>query len=109
MRIPLLRSGGDETPVAWWELCCAPLVVPIFFIALAGIAIVSLPIALLYPERTMTSLDFGTPDEQKQVAEWRRKVTETTPFYQRVIGAFFALVVLPFVIVKDALSFSWRK
>jgi hypothetical protein len=44
MRIPLVRSGCDETPFAWWEWLFAPIVMPLFFIFLLVMAVASIPI-----------------------------------------------------------------
>jgi hypothetical protein len=46
MRIPLVRSGGDDTPTAWWEWLFAPVMMPLFLVGLlllAGLSIVALP------------------------------------------------------------------
>jgi hypothetical protein len=48
MRIPLVRSGGDETPIAWWEWLFAPIMMPLFFIFLLVMAIVSVPVEFVY-------------------------------------------------------------
>lgn len=48
MRIPLVRSGSDETPIAWWEWLFAPILMPLFFIFLLVMAIVSVPVEFVY-------------------------------------------------------------
>lgn len=50
MRIPFLRSGGDDTPISAWEWLFAPIMMPLFFVALlalAGLSILALPFLLL--------------------------------------------------------------
>jgi hypothetical protein len=34
MRMPLVRRGDDETPIAWWEWLFAPLLMPLFMVYL---------------------------------------------------------------------------
>jgi hypothetical protein len=51
MRMPLVRSGGDETPIAWWEWLFAPLLMPLFFVALLVLAVVSIPVEFVYRVR----------------------------------------------------------
>ena len=41
MRIPLMRSGGDDTPYAWWEWLFAPIMWPLFTIGIIGLALLS--------------------------------------------------------------------
>jgi hypothetical protein len=48
MRIPLVRSGGDDTPIAWWEWLFAPVLMPVFFLFLLVAAVVSVPLEFLY-------------------------------------------------------------
>jgi hypothetical protein len=48
MRIPLFRSGGDETPYAWWEWLFAPIMMPLFFIVLFVLAVASIPVEFVY-------------------------------------------------------------
>lgn len=48
MRIPLTRAGGDETPIAWWEWLFAPIMMPLFFVFLLVMAVVSIPVELVY-------------------------------------------------------------
>src|SRR4051794_21512681 len=50
MRIPLVRSGRDDTPIAWWEWLFAPVMMPLFIVALlvlAGLSVLALPFLLL--------------------------------------------------------------
>jgi hypothetical protein len=42
MRIPLVRSGDDHTPPAWWEWLFAPVIWPVFWVALVGLAVLSI-------------------------------------------------------------------
>ncbi|MGA2498163.1 MAG: hypothetical protein ABSH20_10500 [Tepidisphaeraceae bacterium] len=44
MRIPLTRSAGDETPIAWWEYLFAPIIMPLFLLFLLFAAVVSIPL-----------------------------------------------------------------
>jgi hypothetical protein len=48
MRIPLVRSGGDEAPITWWEWLFAPIMMPLFFIFLLVMAVVSVPVEFVY-------------------------------------------------------------
>jgi hypothetical protein len=44
MRLPLVRSGDDETPIAWWEWLSAPIMMPLFVLVLLIMAVVSIPV-----------------------------------------------------------------
>lgn len=48
MWIPLVRSRGDESPIAWWEWLFAPIIMPMFFIFLSVMAVVSVPVEFVY-------------------------------------------------------------
>lgn len=47
MRLPLVRSGDDDSPTAWWEWLFAPVMVPAFFLFLFAMAVVSIPGSLV--------------------------------------------------------------
>lgn len=47
MPIPLIRSGNDETPLAWWEWLFAPVVMPLIFVTLLILAVVALPVGFV--------------------------------------------------------------
>ena len=51
MRIPLIRSGGDETLIAWWEWLFAPIMMPLFFSILLVMAAASVPVMFVYRRR----------------------------------------------------------
>lgn len=51
MRIPLVRFGGDESPIARWEWLFAPIMLPLFFIFLLILAIVTIPVEFVYRRR----------------------------------------------------------
>ncbi|MGL6072993.1 MAG: hypothetical protein ACRC8S_02405 [Fimbriiglobus sp.] len=46
--MPLVRSGGDESPIAWWEWLFAPIMMPLFIIFLLVMAVVSVPLEFVY-------------------------------------------------------------
>jgi hypothetical protein len=39
-----MRFGADDRPLAWWECFFAPLMVPLFFVALLVLAVASVPV-----------------------------------------------------------------
>lgn len=49
MRIPLIRSGGDNTPYAWWEWLFAPVMCPLFTIGIIGLGLLSGFVILTIP------------------------------------------------------------
>jgi hypothetical protein len=51
MRIPLVRLDGDESPISWWEELFAPIMLPLFFIFLLILAIVTIPVEFVYRRR----------------------------------------------------------
>ena len=68
MRIPLVRSGGDNTPIAWWEHLFTPAIVLFLF----GLAVWSIPYFWLFPERHATEWDFDeTPEHERSLRRWR--------------------------------------
>lgn len=48
MRIPLIRSGGDESPYQWWEWLFYPIMMPLIFIFLLVMAIFSVPYEFVF-------------------------------------------------------------
>ncbi|HKB41650.1 MAG TPA: hypothetical protein VKD72_34820 [Gemmataceae bacterium] len=46
MRFPLVRSGDNDSPIAWWEWLFAPLLMPLFLVLLLLMVVVSVPIEL---------------------------------------------------------------
>ena len=48
MRMPLVRRGDDDTPIAWWEWLFVPLLTPLFFVLLLVAAVVSIPVEFVY-------------------------------------------------------------
>jgi hypothetical protein len=54
MRIPLVRDGGDETPFAWWEWLLLPIIMPLLFVFLWVMGVLSVPVGFvsrLYQQR----------------------------------------------------------
>lgn len=82
MRIPLIRSGRDNTPIAWWEWLFAPLVWTILLTLLFVLAGLSIPYFMLYPERHAHELDFGTPRQQETMRRYRRFAAQVS-FWRR--------------------------
>jgi hypothetical protein len=112
MRFPLYRSGNDDTPVAWWEILCAPVVVPILLLGFAAIAVLSIPATLLYPERkVIQSIDEDTAEGRELLAQLNRQESQT-PFWRRLAAAPLILVVVvvtvPVLTVYDML-FGWGR
>jgi len=72
MRIPLHRSGGDRTPIAWWEYIFTPFAF-IGFIVFGIIgAFFFIPYYWLYPERHAQQIDLdGSSDERDQLEAFR--------------------------------------
>jgi hypothetical protein len=112
MRFPLVRSGNDGTPVTWWEICSAPVVVPILLAGLTAVAILSLPIALLYPERKLAAtFDESTPEGRELIAKFNRREART-PFWKRLAAAplvlIVAVVAIPVLTLYDLVCGPWR-
>src|SRR4051794_13118809 len=82
MRIPLVRSGGDETPIAWWEWLFTPVVVMLVFVVGGALAIVSIPYFWLYPDRHMHQWN-GDPAHTRSLENWRSSYARLT-FFGRV-------------------------
>ncbi len=82
MRIPLIRSGHDTTPIAWWGWFFAPLVWTILITLLFVLAGVSIPYFMLYPERHAHELDFGT-ERQREVMRRYRRFTARVSLWRR--------------------------
>ncbi len=72
MRIPLYRSGGDRTPIVWWEYLFTPFVLIVFIVfAIIG-AFFFIPYYWLYPERHAQQIDLdGTSDERHKLEAFR--------------------------------------
>jgi hypothetical protein len=83
MRVPLIRSRGDESPIEWWEWLFAPLLYAVLLLAVPPLVVVSLGAAFLYPDQHLSELDFGTPREQA-LAERYRRFTRRVPVWRRV-------------------------
>jgi hypothetical protein len=68
MRIPLVRSGGDNTPIASWEY----LFLPAIMLFLFGLAVWSIPYFWLYPERHAHVWDFDENQaHERSLKRWR--------------------------------------
>jgi hypothetical protein len=48
MRLPLVRSGDDDRPIAWWEWPFVPVVALLLVLVLLILMVVSIPGGLLY-------------------------------------------------------------
>ncbi|MBN9521451.1 hypothetical protein J0H58_23510 [bacterium] len=48
MRVPLVRFGNDEWPFAWWELLFIPVMLPLIFVSLLVLAVLSVPAEFVY-------------------------------------------------------------
>jgi hypothetical protein len=48
MRMPLVRRGDDNTPIAWWEWLFAPILMPLFLVWMVLLAVLSFPVGLVY-------------------------------------------------------------
>jgi hypothetical protein len=44
----LIRFGDDETPIAWWEWLFAPIMMPLIFLFMLVMAVVSVPVEFVY-------------------------------------------------------------
>ena len=82
MRVPLMRFGGADSPIAWWEWLFAPLVgaitIPRLFVA-AGL---SIPYFMVYPDHHAHKWDFGTEEQQKVMRRYRRFASRVS-FWRR--------------------------
>ena len=66
MRIPLQRSWGNETPIAWWELLFTPVVLAYLCLTL----LLRIPYLVVYPERQAFDLDFGSEPQRKLIDQY---------------------------------------
>lgn len=79
MRIPLVRSGGDDTPIAWWEWLFSPLMIMFVFFVGGVLALISIPYFALYPERHAHEWDFDdNATHQRLLARWRARYARLT-------------------------------
>ena len=81
MRIPLIRSESDRTPLSWWEWLFLPAyAVWVLVIMAAGLAfeLAVLPYVLLYPERRAYDLDFGTERQRELMFRFRRRAARVS-------------------------------
>ena len=82
LRVPLIRFGGDDSPIAWWEWLFAPLVwvitIPLLFLA----GVLSIPYSVVYPDHHAHEYDFGTERQQAVVRRYRR-LTSRVSFWRR--------------------------
>ena len=60
MRLPLVRSGTDGPPIAWWEWLFAPLMMLLTLLLLPFLMCVGVVYFTLYPERHVHVYDVGT-------------------------------------------------
>jgi hypothetical protein len=70
--IPLIRFGGDHSPIAWWEWLFAPLVWAITIPLLLVAALLSIPYYMVYPDHHAHEWDFGTKEQQEIMRRYRR-------------------------------------
>jgi hypothetical protein len=86
MRIPLIRSESDRTPLSWWEWLFLPAyAVWVLVITAAGTVfeLAVLPYVLLYPERRAYDLDFGTERQRELMVRFRRRAARV-PVWRRL-------------------------
>jgi hypothetical protein len=69
MRVPLTRSRGDETPIAWWEWLFTPVVVAAILLG----CLAMIPYYVLYPEREAFEWDAGTERQREIMTRLRRR------------------------------------
>lgn len=79
MRIPLVRSWGDETPIAWWEWLFTPIAVAAFYL----IPIAVILYLVVYPERQAHEWDAGTERQQEFMNRFRRRAARL-PLWKRL-------------------------
>jgi hypothetical protein len=82
VRIPLIRSGRDNTPIAWWEWLFAPLVWTALLTLLLVLGVPSIPYYTLYPECHAHMLDYGT-ERQREVMRRYRRFAARVSFWRR--------------------------
>jgi hypothetical protein len=103
MRIPLIRSAGDRTPLSWWEWAFLPAHAAwILVVMAAGLAfeMAILPYVLLYPERRAYELDFGTERQRELMSRFRRRAARVSAW--RRLGRVLTLyrcrrILLPLI------------
>jgi hypothetical protein len=71
MRIPYVRSGGDETPWAWWEWLFAPIALPLFAAFLLVLVVVSVPVVYV-----------GWLWQRREEKQLRRRLAEVGRFVE---------------------------
>ncbi len=79
MRIPLVRSWGDESPIAWWEWLFTPIVVAAFYL----MVIAYILYFIVYPERQAHEWDAGTESQQEFMSRFRRRAARL-PLWKRL-------------------------
>ena len=86
--MPLLRSGPDEPPIEWWEWLFLPVIIAWFLVAIAVFpvlvvaGVLSIPFALLYPERRFHQFDVGT-ERQVELMRRYRQFAARVPLWRR--------------------------
>src|SRR6516165_5651179 len=69
MRVPLVRFGGDETSIAWWEWLFTPVVVAAILLECLAMILY----LLVYPERQAFDWDAGTERQREFMSRFRRR------------------------------------
>jgi hypothetical protein len=72
MRIPLVRSGADRTPIAAWEYLFTPVLLVVLFVVGFPLAAASVPYFWLYPDRHCHQWEHdGNPSHARLLGRWR--------------------------------------
>ncbi|QEG29618.1 hypothetical protein GobsT_44160 [Gemmata obscuriglobus] len=83
MRVPLIRFGQDNRPLAWWECFFFPIVMPAVFLLLGAAALASIPYFAVFPDHHAHEYDFGT-ERQQEVMRRYRQFASRVPVWRRV-------------------------
>jgi hypothetical protein len=82
------RIAYQPRPLTWYQI---PLLIPVFIVTmlfvglpLAIVALVSIPITRLYPERHLRLADMeGTPAQKARLSQWRDAYKQLS-FFDRI-------------------------
>jgi hypothetical protein len=83
VRVPIIRFGADDRPIAWWEWLFAPIVYPIVLLAMLVVGAALIPVFWFYPELSFYEYDAGT-DRQVELMRRYRRLAARVRFWPRV-------------------------
>jgi hypothetical protein len=82
VRLPLIRFGRDDRPIAWWEWLFLPVLMPTVGALLGIAAVLSVPYFVVYPDHHAHEYDFGTERQRELMRRYRRFASRVS-FWRR--------------------------